>query len=410
MAMELMGKANVCATQVPSVIDIVARYYGIHIPERVKGKGDGARILPWVPSPSTCLRICCEMGALSQLQMGEYIIEKGGSAGLFSIHSDGATSDGATSDGTKMSAFVLGQRSADATGASKINNLLLEMNSSNDKTSETRAGDFGEALRHTEELCKKAGMPQAELIGDLQPSAAMNDRAAPERLVARIMLDTDLDGPTCREHGALVNPMHAGTKSKDQVMHGWMGMTDEEIKHDEKYKAVFMAVGWNASPVGALIYDVSKYCALNSDKGYAVGQKYIGYIEHTKQLLQATDGAEAAALKRLKLIGWAYDLLSIKGSRAYVSAMNARVVDRLLQSVQGSFLSFVVVNKTLAKEKASSKIADQVIAGAGAPETIACVRAEAIIGDLYMWPMLGAINHRLPGGSDRHILDIGPVY
>ena len=345
------------------------------------------------------------MGALSQLQVGEYIIKKGGSAGLFAIHSDGATSDG-----TEMSAFVLGQRSADASGASKINNLLLEMKSSNDKTSETRAGDFREALLNTVELCDKAGMAQAELIADLQPSAAMNDRAAPERLVARIMLDTDLDGPTCREHGALVNPMHAGTKSKDQVMHGWMGMTDEEIKHDEKYKAVFMAVGWNASPVGALIYDVSKYCALNSDKGYAVGQKYIGYIEHTKQLLQATDGAEAAALKRLKLIGWAYDLLSIKGSRAYVSAMNARVVDRLLQSVQGSFLSFVVVNKTLAKEKASSKLADQVIAGAGAPETIACVRAEAIIGDLYMWPMLGAINHRLPGGSDRHILDIGPVY
>ena len=34
--------------------------------------------------------------------MGEYIIEKGGSAGHFAIHSDGATSDG-----TEMSAFVL---------------------------------------------------------------------------------------------------------------------------------------------------------------------------------------------------------------------------------------------------------------------------------------------------------------
>jgi hypothetical protein len=42
------------------------------------------------------------MGALSQLQVGEYIIEKGGSAGHFAIHSDGATSDG-----TEMSAFVL---------------------------------------------------------------------------------------------------------------------------------------------------------------------------------------------------------------------------------------------------------------------------------------------------------------
>ena len=71
--------------EVPSVIDIVARYYGIHIPERVKGKGDDARILPWVSSPATRLRIRTEMGALSQLQVGEYIIEKGGSAGHFAI-------------------------------------------------------------------------------------------------------------------------------------------------------------------------------------------------------------------------------------------------------------------------------------------------------------------------------------
>ena len=122
-----------------------------------------------------------------------------------------------------------------------------------------------------------------------------------------------------------------------------------------------MAVGLNATLVDALIYAMSKYCALNSalnsDKGYSVGQKYIGYIEHTKQVLQATNGAEAAALERLELIGRAADdLLSIKGSRAYVSAMNAPVVDRLLQPVQGSFLSFVEENKPLAKGKATSKI------------------------------------------------------
>ena len=40
------GKANVCATQVPNVIDIVARYCGIYIPERVKEKGDDARMIP----------------------------------------------------------------------------------------------------------------------------------------------------------------------------------------------------------------------------------------------------------------------------------------------------------------------------------------------------------------------------
>ena len=50
------------------------------------------------------------------------------------------------------------------------------------------------------------------------------------------------------------------------------------------------------------------------------------------------------------------------------------------------------------------------IAGARTPVIIACVRAEAIIGDLYMWPMLQAIKHRRPDRSDRHILDIGTVY
>ena len=96
-----------------------------------------------------------------------------------------------------------------------------------------------------------------------------------------------------------------------------------------------------------------------------------GHVEHQKLILQAADGAEAAALKRLELIGRADDLLSIKGSRAYVSAMNAPVVDRLLQPVQGSFLRFIEENKTLAKGKPPSKIADQIIAGAHSPEIVA---------------------------------------
>ena len=157
---------------------------------------------------------------------------------------------------------------------------------------------------------------------------------------------------------------------------------------------------------------MSKYCATHSNKGYSVGQKYVGYVEYTKERVRllGADGAEAAArLDSLELIGRTDDLLSIKGSRAYVSAINAPVVDRLLQPVEGSFLRFIEENKTVAKGKIS-KIADQIIAGAHSPEIIAGVRAEAIIGDFYMWPMLRAIKHRLPDGSDRHILDIGPVY
>ena len=99
----------------------------------------------------------------------------------------------------------------------------------------------------------------------------MNDRAAPERLAVRILLRTDLDGPTCGKHGALVNPLHAGTKAKDAVVHGWMRLTHEDIQLDSnKSKALFMAVGWNASPVGALIYAMSKYCALKAQQRQAV--------------------------------------------------------------------------------------------------------------------------------------------
>jgi len=256
-------------------------------------------------------------------------------------------------------------------------------------------------------------MAQAERIADLQPSAAMSDRAAPERRANRLMLGTDFDGPTCGEHGALLNPMHAATTGMNELMYEWMGLTAEEIQLDSKkpQKGLFMAVGWHASPAHALIYSMSKYCAMHSDKGYRVGQKYVGYVEYTKARLLGADGAEAAArLDSLELIGRADDLLSIKGSRAYVSAINAPVIDRLLQPVEGSFLRYLEENKALAKGKDQSKIAVQIIAGAHSPEIIACVRAEAILGDFYMWPMLRAIKHRLPDGSDRHILDIGPVY
>ena len=69
----------------------------------------------------------------------------------------------------------------------------------------------------------------------------------------------------------------------------------------------------------------------------------------------------------------------------------------------------------MATGKAPSKIADQIIAGARTPEIITCVRAEAIIGDFYIVHVADAAGDQasaagVPDGSDRHILDIGPVY
>jgi hypothetical protein len=41
---------------------------------------------------------------------------------------------------------------------------------------------------------------------------------------------------------------------------------------------------------------------------------------------------------------------------------------------------------------------------------MACVRAEAILGDFYMWPLLRALKYRPPDNSDPHILDMAPIY
>ena len=79
------------------------------------------RFLRWAPGKDTCCRIRNEMGLLSQLQVGEYIIQQGGSAGNFAVHSDGASSDG-----TELSAFVLGHRQT-VDGVSKIRNLLFDV-------------------------------------------------------------------------------------------------------------------------------------------------------------------------------------------------------------------------------------------------------------------------------------------
>jgi hypothetical protein len=363
-------------------------------------KAFATKHLQWIPSETTCLRVRTEMGVFSQLQVGQYIIENGGTSGNFAVHSDGASSDG-----TELSAFVLGHRYTAANGASKVMNLLLDLNWAMDKTSATRAADFRAACHGVAALCEKAGMHNSTLVEKLVPSGSMNDRASPERLAAKLMTGCDTDGPTCGEHGALVNPMHHGTKAMDMIVRGWMGKTDAELALDaDKSRALHMAVGWHSSPCGAVIYCTTKYGALNSDKGYAVGQKYVGY--HGWCMDHGSKGdAESFAL-----LGHMVDLLSIKGSRAYVTSINAPIVDRLLQKVPGSFYTFLKETEEISAGKDGGKIRKQIIAGAESPQIMACVRAEAILGDFYMWPLLRALKYRPPDGSDPHILDMAPIY
>eukprot|EP00965_Chrysotila_dentata_P026433 875204-Pleurochrysis_carterae.AAC.3 len=54
----------------------------------------------------------------------------------------------------------------------------------------------------------------------------------------------------------------------------------------KKVKAILTSLGWFFSPSSALIYQCSKYVALYSSKGYAIGAKFgqrLGVELHSKQ-------------------------------------------------------------------------------------------------------------------------------
>jgi hypothetical protein len=408
MVMKLIAIANVCHSHVPEIYTIMASYFGIQLPGRWRQVlvkvVDGVRkyekkYLLWYPRVTTCENIRSEMGPLSQLQVGEAIIAGGGTEGNFAVHSDAASSEG-----RELSAFVLGHRPPTRAGEpSRIQNLLFDIRWAMDKTAATRAADFRSICRDVAALCLKAEMKETEKIAELKPSAAMNDRANAELLAARLMTESEHVNPTCGEHGAAVNPMAAATKAMDAVVRGWMGKSDAAAELEaHKVRALHMAVGWNSSPSGALIYCTSKYAATHSDKGYAVGQEARGYNEYLAQL-NPDDRESILALGHME------DLLSIKGSRSYVTMLNAPIVDRIMQDGPGSFYRYLKENEELANP-GGGRIRQQIIAGAESPETRACVRAEAIIGDFFGWPILRALKHRPADGSDPHILDMAPIY
>jgi hypothetical protein len=72
-------------------------------------------------------------------------------------------------------------------------------------------------------------------------------------------------------------------------------------------------VGWFSSPVCALIYQVAKYVAMCSTKGYAIGRKFLEWIE--ARLADVDDQSE--------LLGNSEDVLAICGSRMYVFFLDA---------------------------------------------------------------------------------------
>eukprot|EP00965_Chrysotila_dentata_P176063 5813294-Pleurochrysis_carterae.AAC.1 len=84
----------------------------------------------------------------------------------------------------------------------------------------------------------------------------------------------------------------------------------------KKVKAMRTSVGWFSSPSCALIYQCSKYVALHSSKGYAIGAKF-------RQWLDAELHSKDEEFLDNELLGPVEDMLVICGSRDYIFYIDA---------------------------------------------------------------------------------------
>eukprot|EP00965_Chrysotila_dentata_P040866 1354772-Pleurochrysis_carterae.AAC.1 len=137
-------------------------------------------------------------------------------------------------------------------------------------------------------------------------------------------------------------------------------------------------VGWFSSPSCALIYECSKYVALRSSKGYAIGAKF-------RQWLDAElHGKEEESFDN-KLLGSVEDMMSIN--------------DRFSQT---SSLRYLEEEANLGA-KAGGKLRNVIFTGFGSEGIMAAVRAMALLYESSLWMLLRAI------GSDACILDVLPT-
>lgn len=225
--------------------------------------------------------------------------------------------------------------------------------------------------------------------------STMNDRAANGRCGARGVRKAQPgdDMPTCAEH-ATVNIGEKGREAIDAVLRRKMKISDEQAEKDkDKVKAMRTCVGWFSSPACALTYEVSKYVAPFSCKGYAIGENFAQWIAHEESKAPVLAGQLRAFIE---------DLQAICGGRSYIFFLNAAVVDRLAQLL--SLHGYLLEEKDLASA-AGGKLRSAILSGYSSPDIMAAVRALAIISDAWMWPTLSAVKP----GDDKHILDVCPV-
>ena len=264
------------------------------------------------------------------------------------------------------------------------------------KTAQAQADAFTQSMEEVMKLMEAAGADERALnmLKRFAPTCSMNDRASTARKVSRLVLgleDGD-DDPTCAEH-ALVNILEAGRKAMDKVLHRLMEISPEQAASDEaKVKAMRTCVGWFSSPACALIYQVAKYVALCSSKGYAVGAKFLEWMD-----ARIADSEDMGA----EILGHSEDLLAICGSRMYVFYQDAAVTERLLSA--GSLLTYLEEEADLGAE-AGGKLRKSILTGAKSEPCMAAVRAMAVIADVVFWQVLNAIKP----GPDMHVFDVLP--
>ena len=171
---------------------------------------------------------------------------------------------------------------------------------------------------------------------------------------------------------------------------------------------------------------MSKYVALCSTKGYAIGRKLQEWIE--ARLADLEEQMESLA-------GHVEDVLAICGSRAYVFFLDAAPTERLLTESDVSMLTYLDEEEDLAAAgggKLRKSILTgahcltrmhmhmrtqththmhmhmhmhaRVLAGARSPPCMAGVRAMALICDAVFWPLIRAIKP----AADKHVLDVLP--
>lgn len=349
------------------------------------------REVTYIPGRTHVKEVCATLNQAHKLQIGIQLLETEGDNYTY-------IADGAESLQSEWLSQLLSHR--DANGKLKI--TALDLNLLHSKTAEAQQKAFKESLRLVAETCRAAGIAEEIIprVLDFRPTATMNDRAAAARKAARLARggngtgnESDLaDDPSCAHH-AITNIFEEGRKAVDSVMHDVMNITEEQQASDAaKVKAMRTCVGWFSSPACSLIYQCSKYVALFSSKGYAVGAKFRKWLE-AEEHLKAEERLEG------DLLGAIEDMLAICGSRDYVFFMDAAVTDRFAQ--EGSLLTFLEEEADMGAE-AGGKLRSSILTGFRSDGIKAAVRSLALICDAALWVLLRCI------GSDDHILDVLP--